>query len=120
MDTLAKRLAEARKKSKMTQPQLAQASGVAQSDISKIERGQILRPGGLVSLAKALQVSPYWLDDGTGEMNAGGLWPFPGIDPARFGSLTPEQKIEIRGVVRGMIQAFEAERGNVRRNGTDP
>lgn len=47
-------------------------------------------------------------------------WPFPGIDPARFENLTPEQKIEIRGVVRNMINGFETERGNVPRNGTDP
>jgi len=47
-------------------------------------------------------------------------WPFPSIDPARFERLTAEQKVEIRGVVRNMIQAFESERGNVRRNGTEP
>lgn len=36
------------------------------------------------------------------------LWPFPGIDPARFESLTPDQKIEIQGVVRERIERFES------------
>lgn len=58
MDTLAKRLVHARTKAGLTQPQLAARSGVKQSDISKMETGKILRPTGIVALAKALSVSP--------------------------------------------------------------
>lgn len=37
------------------------------------------------------------------------LWPFPGIDAARFERLSQQQKTEIQGVVRRMIMDFEAE-----------
>lgn len=48
------------------------------------------------------------------------LWPFRGIDPARFELLSLDQKIEIQGVVRERIERFESELGNTLRNGTDP
>ncbi len=37
-------------------------------------------------------------------------WPFPDLDRARFDALTPNQKIEIQGVVRERIDKFEATR----------
>ena len=67
-DTLAGRLKHARKAREWTQGKLASESGVNQSDISKIERGDTLRPTGLLALANALGVSPYWLDTGDGDM----------------------------------------------------
>jgi SOS-response transcriptional repressor LexA len=62
--TLAHRLKSARKARDWTQEDLAKRSGVLQSDISKIERGQTLRPLGLLALASALQCDPYWLETG--------------------------------------------------------
>ena len=43
METLAKRLKLARKEQELTQAQLAELSGIKQSDISKIENGSILK-----------------------------------------------------------------------------
>lgn len=66
MDTLAKRLRFARKERELTQEQLAEASGVKQSDISKLERGTSQTTTGLVRLASALHCHPEWLDTGDG------------------------------------------------------
>lgn len=74
MDSLAKRLRSARKDEGLTQTQLAQISGVKQSDISKIERGKIQKSTGLLALARALHRNPNWLDTGDGperEITAG-------------------------------------------------
>lgn len=66
MDSLAERVKAARKYRNMTQVQLARASGAAQSDISKIERGDIERTTHIISLATALRCDPRWLDTGDG------------------------------------------------------
>lgn len=65
-ESLAARLKSARKAAGITQEQLAKLSGIAQSDISKIERGSTLNPAGLVELAIALKVDPFWLKTGEG------------------------------------------------------
>jgi transcriptional regulator with XRE-family HTH domain len=65
---LAHRLRDARKMRGLTQVQLSNSSGIKQSDVSKIERGETLRPTGLIALARVLNVSPHWLDTGEGEM----------------------------------------------------
>lgn len=67
VDTLAKRLSAARNRLKLTQQQLADDSGLAQSDISKIERGKIKRTTAVPALARALRCNPNWLDTGDGE-----------------------------------------------------
>jgi hypothetical protein len=56
--------------------------------------------------------------DSAADANAN-IWPFPGIDAARWQSLTRDQQIEIQGLVRERIERFEANRGNALRNGTD-
>lgn len=66
MDTLGKRLKHARLERGLTQMQLAHESGVKQSDISKLERGESSATTGLVRLAKALGCSADWLDTGHG------------------------------------------------------
>lgn len=74
-DTLAGRLRHARKARGWTQERLSAESGVRQSDISKIERGDTLRPTGILALANALGCDPYWLDTGDGEMTRGSSTP---------------------------------------------
>jgi phage repressor protein C with HTH and peptisase S24 domain len=66
MDTIGARARAARKLAGMTQAQAEAASGVKQSDISKIERGDTERPSGLLALARAYGVDPTWLDLGAG------------------------------------------------------
>lgn len=68
MDTLAARAKAARKRAGLTQTEASEKSGVKQSDISKIERGDTLRSVGTLALAKAYGVSPHWLDSGDGPM----------------------------------------------------
>lgn len=68
-DSLASRLKLARKAALMTQKGLEAASGVSQSDISKIERGTTQDPMGILELAKALGVNPFWLKTGEGDMH---------------------------------------------------
>lgn len=66
-EDLASRLKATREEQKLTQVQLAELSGVSQSDISKIERRATREPVGVLALAKALGCSPYWLKSGIGE-----------------------------------------------------
>lgn len=61
MDKLASRLKYARKMREMTQEELAHASGVKQSVISKIETGSNTSPMSIFDLAKALNVRSEWL-----------------------------------------------------------
>jgi SOS-response transcriptional repressor LexA len=68
-DSLASRLKAARKAAGMNQEELEAASGVSQSDISKIERGKTLNPTGILDLARALGVNPFWLKTGEGDMH---------------------------------------------------
>jgi transcriptional regulator with XRE-family HTH domain len=68
METFAKRVKDRRLELDLTQAQIAERSGIKQSDISKIENGKILQPAGILGLARALQCSPDWLATGEGEM----------------------------------------------------
>lgn len=67
-ESLAARLKAARKGKGITQEKLEELSGVKQSDISKIERGSTQSPTGVLALAKALGVNPFWLETGDGDM----------------------------------------------------
>jgi SOS-response transcriptional repressor LexA len=78
MDTLAERVKAARKHRGMTQAALAKAAGANQSDISKIERGEIERTTHLIGLATALECDPRWLD--TGDSNPPWEKPAGGYD----------------------------------------
>lgn len=62
--TIADRLKKAREKSGLTQSQLAQKAKVAQSTIANIENGIRKRPRELLKIAKVLNVSPEWLENG--------------------------------------------------------
>ena len=64
MSTLAERLRIARKKAGMTQEGLAKAAGVTREAIAQIETGRTLRTRDIMDLAKALDVSPAWLQFG--------------------------------------------------------
>lgn len=66
-ETLAARVKLGRARRELTQQQLADESGVKQSDISKMENGKILRTTAIPALARALRCNPHWLDTGKGE-----------------------------------------------------
>ena len=64
METLAERLKFARKRSGLSQEQLAKLAHIGQAIVSKIERGSINKTTGLVALARALKCNPVWLETG--------------------------------------------------------
>lgn len=66
MSTIGSRIKEARTALGWSQVQLAEEVGVSQSSIGNIESGLRQRPRELVSIAKALRVSPEWLETGKG------------------------------------------------------
>jgi transcriptional regulator with XRE-family HTH domain len=65
------RLKRARKDRGLTQEELAKLSGVAQTTISDLEKGESKSPVGtnLVALAQSLKVNPDWLATGKGNMD---------------------------------------------------
>jgi len=112
VETLGERLKFAREQAKLTQTQLAARSGVAQSDISKLERGDMAKSTGLPALARALRCDIDWLDTGEGDPDFGHKrrgWPFPSIDRSRFESLSDEQRAEIQGAVRKLLLDYERD-----------
>jgi transcriptional regulator with XRE-family HTH domain len=62
---IGQRVLLARQAREWTQSQLAEASGVIQSTISRVEGGRVPTIAVLIQLAKALDVRPGWLLDGT-------------------------------------------------------
>lgn len=64
LDTYGRRLAVARKARGLTQAQLARAAGIGQSDVSKLERGEMMKSTATVRLAAAVDVHPNWLEQG--------------------------------------------------------
>ena len=70
METLASRARARRTELGLTQAEVARASGLKQSDVSKIENGNIQKTTEMIGLARALRCSPQWLANGQGEMLA--------------------------------------------------
>ena len=64
MSEIKDRLREARRSKGLSQAGLSKLLGVSQASIAAIEAGRNKRPTNLVSIAKALDVSPYWLETG--------------------------------------------------------
>jgi transcriptional regulator with XRE-family HTH domain len=67
---MANRARARRKELGLTQAEVAQVSGLQQSDVSKIENGGIQKTTELLGLARALRCSPQWLFNGQGDMVA--------------------------------------------------
>lgn len=70
MNSLAERIKAARKHAQLTQRALAEKVGVEQPVISQLETGKNLRSVHLTRIALACGVSPAWLSDGSGSMEA--------------------------------------------------
>lgn len=68
--TISQRIKKARREAGITQPELALKIGgkMTQQTLSKLERGLIEHSKYLTDIALALDVSPFWLETGKGEM----------------------------------------------------
>lgn len=69
LSTIGKRVRFARKSLGLTQQQLADKAGVRQQTVSQLERGVNASSTSLVAIARALDVTPEWLESGTGPMH---------------------------------------------------
>ena len=66
-DTLGGRLRLARNKRRLTQDELADLAAMKQPDISKLERGDMLKTTGMARLVAVLRVPAAWLELGLGD-----------------------------------------------------
>lgn len=64
------RIRERRKAAKWSQARLSEESGISQQMLSKLERGVAFGTTEIVQLARALNVTPRWLESGEGAMTA--------------------------------------------------
>lgn len=90
MDNLAKRVKTRRKELGLSQAELADSSGLQQSDISKIENGAIQKTTGIIGLATALRCDPSWLATGEGSRVSERVWPFALLTPDQVQALPPK------------------------------
>lgn len=62
--SLGTRIRECRKAAGWSQAKLSDESGISQQMLSKLERGKAFGTTEIVQLARALKVSPQWLETG--------------------------------------------------------
>lgn len=67
---LSERIKLARKQAGLTQSQLAESVGIAQTAISQLESGKTLRSSYLVQIARTCGVNSAWLASEEGDMNS--------------------------------------------------
>ena len=121
MKTFGARLRYARELRKLTQKQLAQASGLSQGAIGNYENDSRRNPKNVFRIAEALKVQPAWLAMGTGPMeiastpsiaetysgSMNNLWPLPGVEPARIWALSAQKREILAEAVSGMLALLE-------------
>ena len=100
--SIASRLKSARKAAGLTQEQLAQASGVTQGAIQKVENGKSQRPRKLKKIAAVLGVSPAWL-----LLGEEGSFPLTDDEKAllmRLRQLDPEDKTILISLIDKLVR----------------
>lgn len=133
METLAKRLADARIKAGYSQAELAKAAGVKnQSTIGMLESGERLKSAYVPAIAAVLRVSALWLAEGKGPRalelseDRGAYrveieqtisnpekiiplpaWPFRRIEQSRFSALPPDEQAFVEGQLLSAIKDAE-------------
>lgn len=127
MKTFADRIRHARKMRRLSQSELARASGLAQSTISSYENRSRASTTRLIALARALEVNPFWLDTGKGSWQPetpsqaisdvprvretphalhGYAWPFTRITPQEYWSLDASERALLEDMVARLIHHF--------------
>jgi len=124
--TFAERLRFARNLRRLTQAELARASGISQSAVANYESSSRLFPRAIFKLATALKVSAHWLAEGAGPMEhiapalAGtryGLadgnsepplfdWPFKDISPEIYWSMDQSDRDLVENTMAGLIASL--------------
>ncbi len=102
--SLGIRIRERRKAAGWSQAQLAEVSGISQQMLSKLERGAAFGTTEIVPLARALKVSPQWLETGEGQMNESIASREDQELLNEVQALGPEEKVALRVVIRAMHQ----------------
>lgn len=106
MKTIAERIKAVRQELGWSQVQLAEEVGVSQSSIGNIESGFRQRPRELVSIAKALRVSPEWLETGKG----------PKIEGASLRLVSGDAGPSVRMLVEHLAEIAAQQRPTLRKN----
>ncbi|WP_306575930.1 helix-turn-helix domain-containing protein [Oligella urethralis] len=96
--TFGDRVKFARKKSKLSQLQLANKIGVTQGTITHIENGRNQDTKHIMDLARALSVRAEWLYYGSG--NTRDVWPFDTISQSDYMLLPSEVKKDIEDYIQ--------------------
>ena len=65
--SVGERIREIRKRCKLTQVQLAELIGTSQQALASIENGETQNTSYLLSIARSLNVDPFWLESGVEE-----------------------------------------------------
>lgn len=113
LDTVGKRLKEARKYSGITQVELADAIDAKQGAISDLENGRNSTSTKLVQMALALGVNAEWLSTGVGEMvnvSKDAATPAPHMIPVL--SLTEALDLLVKNDETITVSKFEPVRGD--------
>lgn len=67
--SIGERIREVRKRCQLTQVQLAELIGTSQQALASIENGETQNTSYLLSIARSLNVDPFWLESGVEESN---------------------------------------------------
>lgn len=115
-----KRLKELRQNRGLSQKQLAVMCRLSQSAISNYENGTRALALEVLSLARALDVSPLWLAEGRGpkeppsypqlsEPNAtrAHQWPFKTVSAEEINSLNEREKLIVEETLKGLLLALK-------------
>ena len=100
--SIASRLKTARKAAGLTQKQLAQATGLTQGAIEKVENGKNRRPRKLKKIADVLGVPPSWL-----LLGEEGDFPLSDEEKAllmRLRQLDPEDKTILISLIEKLVR----------------
>ncbi|NYT63913.1 helix-turn-helix transcriptional regulator [Alcaligenaceae bacterium] len=114
---------------KLSQAALAQACGLSQSAIANYENGSRKTAKNIFQLAEVLGVNPTWLAQGTGPMEpiprleqqtpsphlvnespfprSLAPWPFQGISPDEYWSLTEDSRAIIESTLASLIKSLQ-------------
>lgn len=102
------RIRERRKAAGWSQAKLSTESGISQQMLSKLERGVAFGTTEIVPLARALGVSPKWLETGEGPMQGDDLAADERELLAEYRGLDPEKKSVARATIRAMLPPMGA------------